>query len=81
MHTGMEVSTVADVQVAENDPVRDEKGEETQEADTIYQQVETGTNATLPKAIGIDVGEGPNDGKHELHLSVLIFPLTQMTYW
>ena len=42
MHTGMDVSTVTDVQVAKNDPVRDEKGEETQEANTIYQHVETG---------------------------------------
>lgn len=72
MHTGIEVSTVTDVQGAENDPIRDEKGEETQEANTIYQQVETGMNATFPQAIGIDVDEGPQDGKHELHISVLI---------
>lgn len=73
MHTGIEISTVTDVQGAKNDPVGDEKGEEAQEANTIYQHVETGMNAaTLPQAIGIDVGEGPDDGKHELHKSVLI---------
>ena len=68
------------IQVSENDPIRDKEGEEAQEADAMYQHVETGLNATLPQAIGINVVEGPHDGKHELRMSVLIPHLAWMTH-
>ena len=58
------------IQIAEYDPVRHEKGKVAEKADAIYQHVKPGMNATLPQMPGIDVGEGPENGKDKLCSSV-----------